>query len=132
LDIFRLFIQAKDGGTLLRKDVWNEIMELNEIVHNVTIVFDEDSYNYDSLCANWEGECAENDILEIGELLDDVIAGKMPINYPIMFNPNTYKTYALPIFFGGVKLTDKATVSLVKALQLNYFIAVNSDKQDRR
>jgi len=127
-------VVAVDGGTLLRKSVWDEILALDKVVHDVKFEWDEDEYNYDSLCARWEETCYENDVLELGHdgMMEKIESGNISLTFPVMLNPDTFKTYAFPFFFGGTVVSNVSTVVSVPALQLNYFLAVNSPKQDRR
>ena len=124
----RLFVKAKDGGTLLRSHVWNEIVELDKVVHNTSIVWDDEEKKYEDICAKWKGDCYENTVLELGEIMDDVERGNVSLTYPVMLNPNTFETYAFPFTFGGVKLTNVSTIISVQAIQLNYFLAVSYKK----
>ncbi|CAL8113391.1 unnamed protein product [Orchesella dallaii] len=128
----RLFIQALDGGTLLRQDVFKEIQELDQLIHNITIVYDEDEFKYDSLCAAWEGDCYENDVMELGDSMAAIETKNISLTWPFFLTPNTYKTLGFPFIFGGYKISNRSTIDFVKALQLNYFIAVNTPKQDSR
>jgi hypothetical protein len=129
-----LFVVAVDGGTLLRTSVWDEILSLDKIVHDLRLEWDEEELSYETLCARWEDTCYENDVLELGHngLMDQIEAGNISLTFPVMLNPETLKTYAFPFFFGGTKVSNVSTVLSVPALQLNYFLAVNSPKQDRR
>jgi hypothetical protein len=109
-------------------------MELDRVIHGVNITWDDDPYNYGSICARWEEACFENDVLELGEgdMMERIESGNISLTYPIMLNPDTFKTYAFPFYFGGTTISNVSTVQFVKALQLNYFVAVNSRKQDQR
>lgn len=121
-----------DGGTLLRQDVFKEIVALDKLMHNISIIWDEDEYRYDNLCAAWEGDCYENDVLELDDSMADIESKKISLTWPFFLTPNTYKTLGFPFIFGGYKISNRSTIDHVKALQLNYFIAVNTPKQDQR
>jgi hypothetical protein len=125
-------VQAKDDGSLLRPEVFSEIKELDDIVHNIEIEWDEDSYRYETLCANWEGECYENDVLELNETMGEIATGVSHITWPVFLTPNSFKSLAFPFIFGGVKIGNLTRIEFVKALQLNYFLAVDTSKQDAR
>ena len=116
----------------MRSEVWKEINELDDLIHNVKIIHDEDEFKYDTLCARWEEDCYENDVLELGEIMDQIEAGNVSLTYPVMLNPITFKTYAFPFFFGGAVISNVSTVVSVKALQANYFVNVNSPKLELR
>jgi len=129
---FRLFVQAKDDGSLLRPEVFSEIKELDDLVHSIEIEWDEDKYTYASLCANWEGECYENDVIELNDTMTDIAKGTTHLTWPVFLTPESFKSLAFPFIFGGIKVGNLSRIEFVKALQLNYFLAVDSSKQDAR
>merc|ERR1711962_1960685 len=47
----RLLITAADGGSLLRTQLWREIHFLNEVVQNLSLVWEGEVYDYQQLCA---------------------------------------------------------------------------------
>jgi len=54
--------------------------------------------------------------------------GSVRVNYPIMFNPETFNAHVIPIHFGGIKLSkDSLSVRGVKAVMLNYFLESGTD-----
>lgn len=105
---------------------------LDRLVHNISIDWDDETFTYSSLCAGWEGECYENDIIELEESIDDIEAGKIVVQWPLFLTQSSFKSLPLPFIFGGVQLGNLSKVEFVKALQLNYFLAVNTKKQDQR
>ncbi|XP_076034549.1 patched domain-containing protein 3-like [Oratosquilla oratoria] len=126
----RFIVLAHDNGTLLREDVWDEIMMLNELVHEVKITFDEQTYRYDDLCAITRGSCYENNVLDIHELIPEVLNGTFKLTYPTMFNPNTFELYLFPLFFGGVNVTENGILESARALSIMYWLNTNSEKDD--
>lgn len=101
-------------------------------MHNISIEWDDDTFRYETLCAGWDGECYENDILELNESMSDIEHGKIVMQWPLFLTQTTFKSLPLPFIFGGVKLGNLSKVEFVTALQLNYFLAVNTPKQDAR
>ena len=131
---YRIIVTAKDNGTLLRSSIWNEILELNALVHNTTIEWSDNEFlNFSALCARWEKECFENDFLDLSEIMPEIENGSLRLSYPVMFNPKTFSSYALPLIFGGIELNnDSNSVVSVHAILLNYFIADDSPEQNLR
>lgn len=46
-----------------------------------------------------------------------------------MFNGQTFDQHILPVFFGGTELTENNTVASVPAMQMVYFVAVDTPRQ---
>lgn len=81
---------------------------------------------YAQLCAQWNGYCYDNEILRMASLMPRIESQETKITYPIFFDPFTFETYTLPIFFGGIKLTpDEIHVEKVDAIGLSYFLDVS-------
>lgn len=64
--------------------------------------------------------------------------GNMSLWIPNVFFPYSYfrfflflQSYALPVFFGGVTLTDVNTVSNVKAIAVAYFLNVDEEWKEK-
>lgn len=52
------------------------------------------------------------------------------IVFPAMFNPVTFDLHILPIHFGGTVVDEDNTVVSLPAVQLGYFIAVDTKLQN--
>jgi len=118
--ICRVIIEAKDGKTLFRKSIWDEILQVDDLIHSSAPSW---RHNYSSLCGKWDGECFENTVLDLGEVMGQIENGSLRVSYPIMFNPETFRTYVIPLQFGGVKVSkDGLSVDRVQAVNLNYFL----------
>jgi len=64
---------TKDGDeNMIRREVFQELRQLDNIIQNATTTYDGDTYTYKDNCARWENECFENDILNLDALMDDV------------------------------------------------------------
>lgn len=69
----RVIITAKDGDrNLIRREVFQELRILDEIIQNATVHYDGQTFNYNDVCARWENDCFQNDILNLDYLMDDV------------------------------------------------------------
>lgn len=129
----RVIIISKDGDeNLLRRAVFEELRQLDEIIQNMTITYEGEIYTYKDLCARWEGDCYINDILNLDKIIDDVETGNLSLTWPIMFNPVTWDAHTFPVYFGGTKVADDNTIVSVPSLHLVYFVTVDTPRQDAR
>ena len=58
----RLLITALDNGSIVRKDIFDEIAYLDFLVHNVTIEWKGQSLRYSNICSTWRGKCWKNEV----------------------------------------------------------------------
>ena len=69
----RVIVVPKDGdNNMLRKEVFQELRILDDIIQNATVYYDGDTFTYRDACARWENECFTNDILNLDYIMDDV------------------------------------------------------------
>lgn len=45
---------------------------LDDMIQNKTVTYDDDTFTYSDICAKWENECFQNDILNLDQLMDEV------------------------------------------------------------
>ena len=103
-------------------------MLLLQVIYNVTVVHEGSQLKYAQLCAEWNQYCYDNEILRMADLMPDIEAGDIKIQWPIFFDPYSFETYKLPIFFGGTAVDeDESTVKSVNAIGLSYFLDVSED-----
>ncbi|XP_018014148.1 patched domain-containing protein 3 isoform X2 [Hyalella azteca] len=127
----RFIMVAKDNGSLLREEVWNDISTVDQMVHNVTIAEEGRKFQYKDLCAIWGEECFENQVLDIGELIPEINNNTFNLTYPFMLNPRTFESYVFPFHFGGIETSNSSTIVSVKAITLYYWIRTQDSRQDR-
>jgi len=125
----RVIITAADGGTLLRTKLWNQIIELENIIYDITVEYEGLNFQYQDVCAKWDGICKTNEILNLVDVMTEVETGQFNLTYPITFDPNTFQQYTLPSYFGGIEVSEIGTVRKVEAVSLNYFLDVTDDWQ---
>lgn len=126
----RIIVTAKDTGSMLRTELWDQLLYLDQVVYNATVEFDvggEGSagvvpLTYSDLCATYNGYCYENEILLLATIMPAIENRNISLTYPIFFDPNTFKSYTLPFFFGDVTLSDVNTVESVGAVGIAYFL----------
>jgi len=129
----RLLITAADGGTLLRTDVWREILFLDSVVQNISISWDDTPYDYQQLCAiKLDGQCWNNEILQLGKFMRSIEEEEMSLAYPIWFNPETFEPFTFPMFFGGIQLSEYNTIEKVGAVSLAYFLDSSEEWKKER
>ncbi|XP_030375300.1 patched domain-containing protein 3 [Scaptodrosophila lebanonensis] len=129
----RVIVIPKDGDeNMLRREVFEELRTLDNLIQNATVYYDGDTYTYKEICARWQNECFENDILNLDAIMDDIESGQLNLTFPLMFNPVTWDAHAFPVFFGGTKLTEDNYIISVPAIQLVYFVTADNKRQDAK
>lgn len=128
----RVIIVAKDGGNMLRTDMWREMRILDDIIQNATAEYDGEYYTYRECCARWQDECFRNDVLELDKVLPEVENGSLRLTFPVMFNPVTWDTHIFPVNFGNTVIDGDSTIVSVPAVQLVYFAAADSKRRDAK
>ncbi|UXI23047.1 hypothetical protein NH340_JMT08990 [Sarcoptes scabiei] len=128
----RIIITARDGGTIMKRSIWNEIVHLDGAIKNLTIEWDDQRWQYKDLCAKHEFKCYSNDILDFQDKIDDIEAKKYFLKYPIWINHETYKAYFFPAHLGGVKRDSNGLIESAKGMNLMYFIDATAKHGDIR
>ncbi|XP_076361930.1 patched domain-containing protein 3-like [Tachypleus tridentatus] len=122
----RLIVVAKDGGSVLTKSVFKELVHLDDIIQNLNITWKEETYTYKDLCAKVErNSCFENNILDFKEKIKDIEEGRQLLQYPVMINKVTQKRYNMAAFLGGVQTDELGFVE--QALAFNLFYPLDTD-----
>lgn len=114
---------------MLRTKIWKEIGELDDLLHSIQISDDNKSYNYSHVCAQPrdDGQCFENQFLDLGEVMDQVENGSLRMSYPVMINPDTFNSHVLVSFLSGLQLSnDNLTLVSAEALGMVYFLNVET------
>lgn len=129
-----MIVTAKDGDrNMIRREVFQELRTLDNLIQNATAEYDGEKYTYRDICARWEGDCFQNDILNLDYIMDEILSKEINLTFPVMFNPATWDAHAFPVFFGGTVLSeDHTTIVSVPSIQLVYFVTVDTKKQDAR
>ena len=128
----RLIIVAKDNGTLLREEVWDEIMFIDSKLHQINFTYDGETLKYEDICAIWNEDCFENQALDLGGLLPQFLNGSLELNYPVMVHPEKFEFHVFPLYFGGFQLRENRTIDSVQALNLFYWARTKDEKEDRK
>lgn len=126
-----VIIIPKDGDpNMLRTVIWNELRELDRIIREVKVKYEDEIFTYEEICARWLNECFNNDILNLHHVIQDVENRELNLTFPVMFNPVTWDAHLFPVFFGGSVITEDLTIETVPSVQLAYFITVDNPRQD--
>lgn len=127
-----IIISKDDDKNLLRKSVFQELRKLDEIIQNMTVTYEGETFTFRDVCARWEGDCYLNDILNLDSIIEDVERGNLTLTWPVMFNPVTWDAHSFPVFFGGTKVSPDNTIISVPSLHLVYFVTADTARQDAR
>ncbi|XP_023239052.1 patched domain-containing protein 3-like isoform X2 [Centruroides sculpturatus] len=120
-----IIAKAKDGGSMIRESIFQEIENLDWMVRNMTIIHKKYNLTYTDICRKTKGICFHNDILNLVDKLSAFLHGRIQIRYPtVMSAANTYG-----INLGGVSTDDDGFVKDFKAIRLFYFIDDNNSRQ---
>lgn len=116
----RVLLDTKDGGTVLREHVYNEMVYTDAIIQNITITWNKNTYRYKDLCAKDGGSCYNNDMLDFKQRIKDIENRTYLLKYPIMLNRVILKRYNLLASLGGVSVDESGFVEKAKAFSLFY------------
>ncbi|KAI4461441.1 patched-related [Holotrichia oblita] len=68
----RVIVTSKDGNkNMLRKEVWKELRLLDDLIQNATVLYEDEYFTYQDICAKWNNECFKNDILNLDYIIDE-------------------------------------------------------------
>ncbi|XP_059085316.1 patched domain-containing protein 3-like isoform X2 [Tigriopus californicus] len=118
----RLLITAQDNETLLRDDMFREMLILDELVRNMTFSFENQTWKYEDVCAQNNGQCWKNDILLPASVMAKVENKTAFLTYPIWFSPLTFDRVIFPFFAGGIQISKTHTINSIYVVSLNYFL----------
>ncbi|XP_023234997.1 patched domain-containing protein 3-like [Centruroides sculpturatus] len=120
---------CKDGGTMMREDVFDELQMLNEKILDIKITWKGQNVTYSDICMRSEGECYRNNILSLKTKFEDVRRKKVKIKYPMEINSSHINVDAINL--GGVSTDENSFVLDFQAVRLLYFVDYhNSSKRE--
>ncbi|UYV69163.1 daf-6, partial [Cordylochernes scorpioides] len=118
----RVNMVVRDGGTILRPEILDEIAEIDRFIQNITVDYEGVQYDYSQLCARYFGECTINPLLHLHKNIDKILSGKMNISYPVELSADRRRVYFYGITLGNVKVDNDSHVVSASAGQLLYFL----------
>ena len=113
-----VLIMDKNERSILKADIFKEIVQLNEIIQNITISFEGEELRFKDLCAKWKDECIGNEVLGMAELMVDVEMYKKNVTSPLLFFTKTIQ-FLYQTLFGGTEMVN-GTLKSAKATKLAY------------
>ncbi|XP_067135805.1 patched domain-containing protein 1-like isoform X2 [Centruroides vittatus] len=120
---------CKDGGTMMREYVFDELQMLNEKIFDIKIQWKGRNITYSDICMKSEGECYRNNILSLKTKFENVKRKKLKIKYPMEINSSHINVDAINL--GGVSTDENSFVLDFQAVRLLYFFDYhNSSKQE--
>ncbi|XP_067129499.1 patched domain-containing protein 3-like [Centruroides vittatus] len=114
-----VIVLAADGRSIFRQNIFNEIVQLDAKIRNISVYVDEELWHYRDLCSTESGECFENKITSIGDRIKLVENGTLYPKYPSERN----KTIENALSLGGVNVDRNSNIVSAKALRLIYFLS---------
>ncbi|XP_011164677.1 patched domain-containing protein 3 [Solenopsis invicta] len=125
-----VIVIPKDGGrNMLKSAIWQELRELDWIIRNITVKYEDEEFTYDKICAQWNNECVKNNILNLHHIMKEVEERKRNLTFPVTINLDPFEHYLLPVFFGG-SVVNNDLIESTPSVQLAYFITVDSPRQN--
>jgi len=127
-----VLVTTKNESNTLIPEVWRELAQLDEIIHNVTIQHHGKEYRYADLCSRWGDQCYENDILGLGSFMEEVANGEAHISYPIAYHPYLFDIYITGHFLNGIEYApDGYNLESVKSILLHYFLVSEGSPEEK-
>ncbi|XP_067118254.1 patched domain-containing protein 3-like [Centruroides vittatus] len=116
----------KDGGSILRKEIFQEILKLDGLIQSINVTWKNVTYNFNHLCAKNYGVCQDNNLLEYEKNIHYFSVNKFYMKFPAAINLQLMDYNLSAINLGGVKVDENGFVLDAKAFRLFYFLD-NSD-----
>lgn len=128
----RLIVVAKDGGKLLTRKVWDEIMLLDQIIKNMTVLWDDDIWMYEQICARDGRHCYPNDMLDFYPYIDQIENGTFKLEYPLRIDRTKQKIYFTGALMGGIETDSDSFIKSAQAMAMFYYLDTSSRKANLR
>lgn len=61
--------------------------------------------------------------------IQQIVSGQLNLSFPVTVIYPTLDQHVLPVFFGGTEVADDQTVVSAPAMQMVYFVAVDTKRQ---
>ncbi|XP_076630786.1 patched domain-containing protein [Colletes latitarsis] len=126
-----LIITSKDGDeNLLRTAVFDELVQLDEMIRNVKATYEGEVFTYEQICARWLDQCFSNEVLELTDIIGSVERRELNLTFPMTFHPDTWVFHFLPVYFGGTVINEDRVVESAPSVQLAYFLTAENPRQN--
>ncbi len=124
----RVIVRARDGDTLLKEDVLDDIAALDRVINSLSVPHKRRRWKFTDLCSTLHGECFPNNLLLIAKHGRDLESGSLELTYPIWFDPDSFRRVDFPFFTGGVNVSEDNTILGIDVMALNYFLKSDSEE----
>ncbi|XP_023239056.1 patched domain-containing protein 1-like [Centruroides sculpturatus] len=122
-----VILVAKDGGSMLRESIMDDVFALDEMIRNISLRHDNRTIKYSDICLKTEGgRCFSNNVLSLRGNIGNMARGTFKVKYPIYVDPLTSYLTIYAYNLGGVTTDDDGYVKEVKAIRLLYTLESNN------
>ena len=126
-NLIRVQISASDGGSVLNSAALAEVVQLDRLVRETTLMTDLDDtiWRYEDVCATWEGNCEKNEALRLAEMSEELEKGALKLQYPFHLVSlwGDDPAIILPKVLGSPVLDNSSQVVSAPAIALSYYTA---------
>ena len=123
-----ILVTKNENDSLLIDKVWQNFVDIDEVITNISVTYEDRQYRFEDLCAKFDSECIGNGILGLKEILPDVMNGTTKLTFPFMLNPKTFDSYVFPGLFGGIDVSDDGVMVSARAAQLAYMLRNDNER----
>ena len=114
-----VIIRSKDGGSILRPNIWRQARTLDDIIANQMTI--QENLTYQDLCAKVNDHlCLRNSFLDLNTEL-------LQLSYPETRDPITHQVYRVAGFLGGMTMKEDDVVASATAIRLSYILDASSN-----
>lgn len=118
LQAVHLLVLAKDEETMLKEEIWKDVVALENAILEISVDFNEHHFTYEDLCARLNERCIQSPLSILGQHMPMIQNRSMWLQYPKSSLPNLYSS-----FWGGVELNETEGLLLsAKAIALNFWL----------
>lgn len=128
----RLIVVTKNGNNLLSRKVWDEIIMLDQIIKNMTVLWDDDIWTYEQICARNGRPCYPNDMLDFYPYIDQIENGTFKLEYPLRIDRTRQKVYFTGALMGGIETDSDGFIKSAEAMAMFYYLDTSSRKANLR
>lgn len=127
-----LLIYPKDGGSILRESIFEELSTIDKIVKNVSIERKGEQLFFKDLCSKVNGKCYENEVFSLKRRIKDIERKRSFVKYPIIMNKDTYSFKFYAANLAGVEVDELGFVVYAKLVKLMYYLNDDGEENLKR
>lgn len=128
-EIVAVQIIPKDGGSIFRKEVVNEISKFHQIIKNISVKWDNKIFKYQDLCGVRNGKCVESSFLKLIPHASEILKRKYKAKYPLDMNEHTLMYVEYITSLGTVKVDDDETIIDALGARFIYFLDISNSSK---